>query len=88
MVVESKAMLVTSVQEAIDRSEFTWRSISALSRNVGRDESEIIKAVSDHPGFRTRIGKNGTMFVTTLEKYHRDVPMLYKAYSAFVNRVA
>ena len=84
----SDETLETDVATAIERSDYTWRSVDALIRETGQSRSAILKTLADNRGFRLRRNADGTLLVTTRRKYEKDVPSFFKFYSALINRVA
>lgn len=82
--------LAARAASAIDKSEYTWRTVSGLAKEL-RVEAEAVEDVLDNSGkfVRSRSpSAKGEALYTTLTRYRREIPRLQRLFGAAANTVS
>jgi hypothetical protein len=85
----AKPELTEKIQEAIETSDFRWRTVNGLSRDLKLDQRLVEDILSESGQFvRSRMpNAHGEALYTTVGRYRRETPFLDRLFGAAANTV-
>lgn len=85
-IMNKKELLEKIIQE-FERSEYKWRTIPKIAKNLGVKNEAVLELLLRSDKFikSKKPNKNGEQLFTTVNKYKKETSIFFRALSAFSN---